>query len=386
VRPLQKELGVSPSETTLDLYRQIQGSSTSRRDLSPESCLSALGGRIGALPLPLTPFLGREAEREQCVAWLRDQPACRLLTLVGLPGLGKTRLALQVAQDVAASLADGVAWLGLDAAFSSNLLVSLREDVLRFTWGQPGAQWLSYLHDKTMLRVLDNLESGLKGGCWVTTLLQAAPGLKVLVTGPARLNLHGEWLVRLGGLEVPEQGVASVDQAAVQLFLQAARRIQGDFCPSEADLAWIPRLCGWVGGMPLGIELAASWVRLLTCQQIARRVEQSLDLLSTSLCDVPARQRSLRAVFDHAWRLLPVAEQRVFRATTVFEGGFRFEAALAALQAEQGNLRRAWQWAVTHGREAEVEQIWAGWPGWASWLWPGTNGHARVDDWKRLTV
>ena len=160
-------------------------------------------------------------------------------------------------------------------------------------------------------------------------------------TSRERLGLSGEWVLDIHGLGVPapataqsQDGSAELPPAwdrasAVVLFLQAARRANPQFVPAAADYGAIVHICEMVEGIPLGIELAAAWVRMLTCAEIAAEIERSFDLLATSARDVPQRQRSLRAAFEHSWHLLPDDERRILQALSVFSGGFTRKAAEA---------------------------------------------------------
>ncbi len=151
----------------------------------------------------------------------------------------------------------------------------------------------------------------------------------MLVTSRERLNLQWEWHLEVQGLKFPrDDRIAAIESySAVQLFLQSAGRIHPDFSLSEEEKPFVIRICQFLEGMPLGIELAAAWVQALSCREIAREIEHNLGFLTTSLRDVPERHRSLRAVFDHSWNLLSEEERRVCRKLPVFRGGFRREAA-----------------------------------------------------------
>lgn len=351
VQILHKELGVPPSEAITALYRQLQEGG--RRVYAPLAAASVRAETAraapsalrlpGTLPVQFTPCLGRETERSEIAALLRDRPECRLVTLVGPAGIGKTRLALQVAEDVGAAFPGGVTFVSLESVSSLEFLVPTIADALQFTFYSGEnltTQLLDYLREKTGLLVLDNFEHllppvssapgvGEDGIQLLAGILQAAPGLKLLVTSQERLNLRDEWLVKVQGLSFPRgEPVGEVERySAVQLFIQAARRVRPGLSLSPAEQVWAARICQLVDGMPLGVELAATWVRMLSCQEIAGEIERNLEFLATALRDMPERHRSLRAVFDYSWRLLPPEEQRVFQQMSVFFGGFRQEAA-----------------------------------------------------------
>ncbi|HYF63669.1 MAG TPA: tetratricopeptide repeat protein, partial [Herpetosiphonaceae bacterium] len=173
-------------------------------------------------------------------------------------------------------------------------------------------------------------EHVLEGADLLDLILDAAPGVTILVTSRQRLSLHREWILDIGGLAVPAAGAAVriADYGATELFCQSARRISSAFSASAANQAAIIEICRLVGGLPLGIELASAWVRALSCEEIAAEISQSLDLLAAS--DLPERQRSLRAVFLWAWQLLSPEERQALSRLAVFRGGFLRDAAAVA--------------------------------------------------------
>jgi predicted ATPase/DNA-binding SARP family transcriptional activator len=283
------------------------------------------------LPPQLTPLIGREAELAK-LAKLLANPACRLVTLVGAGGSGKTRLALQAAWGQIGAHGHGVSFVALASISSPDFLVPAIADSLGFAFNgpqDPRVQLLNYLREKELLLILDNFEHLVAGAGILADILASAPSVKLLVTSRAGLKLYGEWVYQIQGLALPEANdLAHLEQSsAAQLFLQSARRAQSDFSPSEADKLAIVRLCRMVEGLPLGLELAASWVRVLSCEEIIQELAHSLDFLTTDADTLPARHRSIRAVFDHSWNLLSVEERRVFRRLSVFQGRFRREAA-----------------------------------------------------------
>lgn len=296
------------------------------------------------LPSQPTPFIGRGQEITHILDLLRD-PACRLLTLMGPGGIGKTRLALEAAAGLGGQFPDGVHFVPLQAVQTSEFVVSTIADAMDVTLSGPDAprgQLLNYLRDRVTLLVLDNFEQllpsslppadgGDKGAAvLLTDILQAAPGVKLLVTSREVLNLQKEWLFPVEGLVVPadpqSEGWQRAD--AVQLFAECARRVRWDFA-LKAEAEDVVRLCQLIEGMPLAIELAASWLKSLTCAEVAAEIQRGLDFLATTLRDVPERHRSMRAVFDHAWGRLTAEEQGVFMRLSVFRGGFLRAAAEA---------------------------------------------------------
>jgi predicted ATPase/DNA-binding CsgD family transcriptional regulator len=272
-----------------------------------------------------TPFFGRDRELEQ-IAGLLTRPSCRLLTLVGAGGIGKTRLALQVATCQQTHFGDGVVLVALASIDSPEFLAASIGAALEIPFFGPEAPLLHimrYVRDKRLLLIMDNFEHLLEAAGCLTELLQAAPHLKILVTSRERLNLREEWVFPLNGLSYPAAPAAdSIEHySAVQLFVQRARQIQPLFVLSD-HIPSVLSICRQVEGMPLGLELAASWLHVLSCEQIATRMQQNLDLLTTPLRNIPERHRSMRAVFAQSWSLLSADEQAVLRRLSLFHGGF----------------------------------------------------------------
>ena len=283
------------------------------------------------LPLPTTLFIGREADVIRLTDLLQD-PAHRLIVLIGLAGIGKTRLALQVAHSQLDRFSHGVFFISLAPLTSPEMIVTSIGAAIGFQFhgaSEPQKQLLRYLREKQMLIVLDNLEHLMAGASLLSAVLQAAPGIEFLVTSRERLNLQEEWVFEVEGLRYPSSGNESnVEQyEAVQLFLQNALRVHPAFSLNKENQEWVARICQLTEGMPLGIELAAAWVRVLSCQQIAREIERNLDFLKASARDLPERHCSLRAALDYSWNLLSAEEKKVFQRLSVFRGGFRREAA-----------------------------------------------------------
>ncbi len=322
-RMLADELGVEPSAETRELYDDIRtGKFTSAASQAPASTSN--------LPLPPTPFVGR-AQELATVSQLLREPPCRLLTIVGPGGIGKTRLAIQVAAAQRDEF-DGVYFVPLASVTSPQFVVPAIADAIGLSFSGPAdsrAQLLSYLHGKRLLLVLDNFEHLLDAGELVVYLLERAPRLALLVTSRERLNLQIEWLFDLHGLSIPtpHQDAQADESSAVELFVQRARRIQPGMTLNAKERRAVARICQLVEGMPLAIELAATWVGVLTCDEIAREIERDLDFLASAARDIPGRHQSLRATFEHSWSLLSREERELLSQLGVFQGGFRREAA-----------------------------------------------------------
>lgn len=340
-RVLAEELGVEPSSETRELYGEILAG-RSRPDggrwTSPQPAAVPPPSIQPKLPTQLTPFIGRERELAELGRLIAD-PGCRCITLVGPGGMGKTRLALQVASTHCDAFAQGVAFVPLAVIDAYDAIVPAIAEVLGFTFygtTSPRAQLFNHLCDRQMLLVLDNVEQLLSADPphpnaaeLFIEILQQTTAIKLLLTSREPLNMQGEWVFEVEGLQIPEsEGTEAIDStAAVALFLQRAQRARVGFSLRAEERAAVARLCRLVDGTPLALELAATWVRTLSVSDIVREIERNLDFLSTSVRDLPERHRSIRAVFDHSWKLLTAEERRVLGDLSAFHGRFRREAA-----------------------------------------------------------
>ncbi len=357
-RVLKEEVGAPPEQATTQLCQAIREG----RDLPPLG--QPIAGTVPApaavvrhnLPLQLTPFVGRETILAE-IADRLQHPGCRLLTLVGPGGSGKTRLAQEAAAARLDDFDHGVYFVSLAPLESIEAIVPAVAMALGLSFyaqaagrpqSQPRQQLLDYLRHKTMLLIMDNFEHLLEGLDLVVEILQTASDVTILVTSRATLNLQGEHLLPVPGMDLPEwevpedAGATLADAAqysAVELFLQSARRAQPGFAPADENVTDVMRICRLVEGMPLGILLAAAWVAVLTPAEIASEIGQSLDFLETELRDLPERQRSMRAVFDRSWRLLSETEREVFQRLSVFRSGFTRQAASQVARAQLRELR-----------------------------------------------
>lgn len=353
-RILEAEIGAAPDEETTALYQSIRAGAAPRHahhdepaerpSLRADRALASTGGAkmqlsergVHSLPTPTTAFVGREAELAQIEALMAD-PGCRLLSLLGPGGIGKTRLAIEAARRAAPRFADGVCFVPLAPVLDPDLLLSAIADALGldlFRREKVRDLLVDYLRPRALLLVADNLEHLTGAADQLAGLLEAAPGLTIITTSRERLAVPGEWTIDVGGLTLPAAEGADREAAAVQLFIQGARRATGGREPGDEEMAAVARICRLVGGTPLAIELAATWARLMPYGEIAASIARDLDFLAGSARGVPERHRGPRAVFEHSWRLLNPIDQGAFRRLAVFCGGFTREAAAAVLGLE----------------------------------------------------
>jgi predicted ATPase/DNA-binding SARP family transcriptional activator len=339
---LADELGLDPDSRTSSLYEGIRDGSIST-DLAipkhiPPSDVRATDVRHHNLPIQTTPFIGRETELANLRQLLMDQDV-RLVTVIGAGGMGKTRLALEAGGELMDQFPDGVFFVSLARLQSEELIPPSVIQVLGIEFARGGPEsgdaqtdlkktLLRNLRRKNLLLILDNFEHLLDGVDLVSEILQFAPEVKILATSRARLNVGGEHRFQVAGMAYPEDAnQEDVDSfSAVRLFLQTARRVRSGFKLRLGELVHIAHICRMVEGMPLGIRLAAAWVEVLSLEEIAAEIAQSLDLLQTEVRDVPERHRSIRALYDHSWNLLSPRERDVFQKLSVFRGGCTLEA------------------------------------------------------------
>lgn len=323
------------------------------------------------LPPATTSFVSRETEISAITALLAE-PTCRLLTLVGPGGVGKTRLALQVARtllhgDERERFGDGIFFLSLVGASTTDALAPALAQALGLAFDQqrpPFAQILSYLQDKALLLVADNLEHLLNVTERLLEIVAGAPNVKVLITSRSALNVQEEWLYPVAGLQTPDQlpTIPPEDAlqwlerySAIQLFVQRARQVDPTFTLATAATP-VVRICQLTEGMPLGIELAASWLKTLSCTTIADEMARSLDILTTTMRNVPERHRSMRAVFEQSWQLISPQQRTVLQRLSIFRGGFQLAAASRIAQATLLDLAGLVEWSLLRVTRAEQEE------------------------------
>jgi predicted ATPase/class 3 adenylate cyclase len=277
------------------------------------------------IPVQLTSFIGRDTELASIKALLANVHN-RLITIVAPGGTGKTRLAIQAAAEVGTDYADGAFFVGFaDIGSNNDIIQTVAESLGVALSGDEDTktQLLTYLAPRRQLLVLDNLEHLDGAAAIIDEILKAAPNVKVVATSRSKLNLTGETALYLAGLDItwdhPEEAVQA---SGAQLFIETAKRANPGFVLENDDLDALAEILHLVDGMPLGILLAAAWVDMLSIGEIAAEIHKSFDFLETEMRDVPARQRSIRAVFDSSWGLLSPQERDTFAALSVFRGGF----------------------------------------------------------------
>ncbi|RYM35210.1 diguanylate cyclase [Meiothermus sp. PNK-Is4] len=285
------------------------------------------------LPVPKHSLIGRDRELLELKRLLRER---RLVTLVAQGGMGKTHLAMQAALEVAHLYRDGahfVSLAGLDQAEAlPNCLI--QEFGLK-TSGDPQESLVQHFAGRQVLWVLDNFEQLLEASEFLRALLQALPGLTLLLTSRERLGLPEEWVLPLEGL-----ALEGSDSAAMRLLLQAVQRVNPGLRLSQAELEAARRICRVVEGLPLGLELAAAWAKVLSLGEIAQEIEKNLGFLTAPGGDEtrPERHHSLRAVFESSWKLLHPEEQQILARLSVFRGGFDREGAARVAGASVSGL------------------------------------------------
>ncbi len=296
-------------------------------DTSPVS-----GANRNNLPVMATPFIGRAADLARIGGLLSD-PRCRLLTLAGPGGVGKTRLAVEAASLRPKRYAQGVHFVNLQPVSDVASVPAAIAEGLRIALSggdAPALQLQRYLANKQALVVLDNFEYLMGASDMLVDLLVSAPGVQALVTSREVLNLREEWQFVVEGVSVPPTGKPRelsdlLRYDGVRLFVERANRL----APLDLyrDTASVVTICQLTEGLPLAIEMASAWTKTMTCAEIAAELEHGPSILTARLRHTPARHTSIQTVFDHSWRLLTADERAVFARLAVFRGGFRRKAA-----------------------------------------------------------
>jgi predicted ATPase/DNA-binding SARP family transcriptional activator len=327
-RLLARELGVEPDEKTRQLYEQIKSGAWRRT-------AGLASDRVHNVPAYLIPFVGRETELHTLAERL-ENANCRLTTITGLGGVGKTRLAIEAAARAAGTYTHGIHFVEFAAVRSPQTMVAAIADALKLSFSNQldaKEQLINHLRARDLLLVLDNVEHLLPDAArLVADILQRAPEVACLVTSRERLNMVGDWVLELEGMDYPqgksENEAPFESYSAVVFFLQHAPgncEVISGLVRQEGDQ--IAEICRLVEGLPLALELSASMLPHLSCTEIASQLKADINALSTNMIGLPERHVSFQAVFDQSWRLMSTAERVLFSRLSVFQGGFQAEAA-----------------------------------------------------------
>lgn len=299
------------------------------------------------LPSQRSSLIGREDEIDEIIGLL-NKPDCRLLTLSGQGGIGKTQLAIQVAHQVIHNFPDGIFFTPLQSVSEPALLAQAILDAMGmpvFGTDEPGKRLIQFLREKKICLLLDNFDELLQTSAentassidYLAEIIEQAPWVKLLVTSRQVLNLSGEWIYPVQGLSYPkfspDEARAALPIAedvgrysAIQLFVERARRVQPNLS-AQGQLPGIVQICQVVEGLPLALEMAAAWTKMMSCAAIAAEIQRSLTFLETRYQDIPPRHRNILAVIDQSWQALSLEERRGYARLSVFKGGFQRQAA-----------------------------------------------------------
>jgi len=339
---LQAELGIAPGQALRALHDELGtavpspaggGSDTTGPTHSPTPSGThspASATSVTSSATTDSAFVGRATELQR-IAELLAQGDCAVLCLVGPGGVGKTRLARQAMQRLAPGFADGAAFVPLEDVASTPEVGARLASALGVALdgkSAPLAQVQRALAGRQLLLVLDNLEQLAAEAAWLDELVHEAPRLKLIVTSRVRPVARAPWMLALEGLPCPEPEDGDRLEAfdAARLFVNAARRAEPALLPA-AEAAAIVEICRLVEGLPLALELAASFTRVLSCEAIATELREGTDLLRAADPARPARQASIEAVFAQSWRHLAEAERDSLARLALFRGGFTAAAA-----------------------------------------------------------
>ncbi len=331
---LADELGIEPAQETMALYREIQV----KMQMPPAPVPRY------TLPVSPTPFIGRAAEIETINGRL-STPSCRLLTLTGPGGIGKTRLALHIAAAMTETFRDGIFFVPLapitPAADPAEQIIHAIATAVNLTFSgptPPRRQLAGWLQGKNILLLIDNVEhmadgAGAIGYLLQTTLADAHAPFKILATSRQRLNLAEEWVNPVYGMAYPAADDTDIEQFdAMKLFWQRARMVNPDFSFSVMAKPFAAQICRMAGGYPLAITLAASWTRVISCAEIAAEMKHDLKILQTRSSNMEARHQDLYAVLHQSWKKLSTAAQTALLKLALFPDGFTRRAGTAVAQ------------------------------------------------------
>jgi transcriptional regulator with XRE-family HTH domain len=300
---------------------------------------------FNTIPVPLTPLLGRDREVEEVLALL-GQPSVRLVTLLGLPGVGKTRLALEVMRRLASDPGVHVSFVRLDLVTQPRDVMPVIAQALGVTETEPDSlskNLHTHFNPERTLLLLDTFEHLLIAALSVAQLLEGSTGLKVLTTSRTPLRLEGEHEYIVHPLLFPDAHASPHYEdfstyGAVRMFIERAQEVKADFSLNSDNAKVIAEICEQLDGLPLALELAAAWLRVMTPEHLLTELQQDLHLLTSPCQSLPERQRSLAATLAYSWRLLLPKEQAGLANLSVFQGGFTEAAAIAVAGTSIGIL------------------------------------------------
>ena len=293
--------------------------------------LKTLSNRPNNLPPQITSFIGRKREISELTEHLSLND-CRFVTIIGIGGIGKTRLALQVASELLEEFRDGVFFVPLAGISDPERVIPAIAGSLKLSFSgreDSSIELLNFLRNKSMLLVLDNFEHIQEASFIISDILRSTESVKILVTSRSLLHLTGEHTYMIEGLEFPPfaEGTSLSEYSSIELFLESMKRHSPSVIADDDDLEQIMDICQIIAGVPLGIELAAAWVRVLSFKEILGEIRKNLELLTSETRDIPGRHRSIRTVFEYSWNLLDESDRNTFRDISVFRGGFTKDAA-----------------------------------------------------------
>jgi DNA-binding SARP family transcriptional activator/predicted ATPase len=331
VRLLEEEVGVPPDPQTIALHTQIQAQPM----IEPLVAITLTARpALHNLPPRYTPFFGRTAEVALLTSALRD-PHRRLVAVVGEGGMGKSRLAVEVAHHLLSQYTDGVWFVSLAMADGTTIdetaVVATIANTLAFSFTDTKdlkSQLFNYLRVRRCLLVLDNFENADPAQPLLMEVLAASSNVSLLVTSRHQLSLQAVYTLHLEGLPLPATVAEARTTPSIQLLSERAERTAAGWHLPETDLMDAMALCALVHGMPLGIELTATWVAKAGVATVHRQLQNNMDQLAVTYQDMPPRHRSLRALFTASWQLLSPEEQAALSALTVFQETFSHAAAV----------------------------------------------------------
>lgn len=340
-----KERGIELSEETLRLGEAIQEGSQSLawKSYAPTSLL-VKSGTLTNFP-PVFSFIGRERELDEVNNWIAN-PACRIISIVGPGGVGKTQLAIQSAMNSRELFPEGIFYVPLSFLTTSRLFATNLAQILGVTSvGAKATQSLvlEALQNMRVLLVLDNVNQMSTLEFFLRNIIERAPNVKLLITSRQRLNIADEWVFEIPGLEFPTPGEdlrweEALKYSAIRLFDQHAKDHNYYKDQPGDQLQEVIRICQLVAGHPLAVSLAASWTSRIKCEDIADAIERRLGEIREQHVSLPTEQRYLRAVCDISWMMLNEKERLAFEKLAIFAGGFKQEIAKQVVKATQDEL------------------------------------------------